>query len=338
QQMKSFAASCIYFCLGKSPWKAIHWPYNTRARNRKAIIDEFSKGFTCRYIQRSPSLDTLEQLQAYCDSQRFDAYVVGSDQVWRPMYNSDIDWMFLSFLPKECKAKRIAYAASFGTDQWEFKPALTAKVAPLAQRFDVVTVREDAGVDLCKTHLGVEAHHVLDPTMLLSADHYLRIAEERLGPCVPQHKLFAYILDKSPVKADIVEAVATGMRLEVETMSCEFKLSPYMAEEEAVRQMPAGVDQWLRHIAESQFVVTDSFHGVAFSIILNRPFVVYGNKKRGVSRVSSLLKIYGLEDRLVQSPSEATDIMSRPIPWPQVNATRSRWAERSQGWLPTKLE
>ncbi len=88
--------------------------------------------------------------------------------------------MFLDFV-KGQNVKRLSYAASFGTDKWEFTPQQTAICSPLAQKFDLVTVREGSGVKLCKDHLGVNAVHVLDPTMLLTKEDYISLIEAEKG-------------------------------------------------------------------------------------------------------------------------------------------------------------
>ena len=104
----------------------------------------------------------------------YDAYVVGSDQVWRPNYNPFMKAMFLGITERE-DVKRIAYAASFGTSKWEFSPQMTSECAVLAKKFDMITVREKSGVDLCREYFGVEATWVLDPTMLLNREDYEKV-------------------------------------------------------------------------------------------------------------------------------------------------------------------
>lgn len=104
----------------------------------------------------------------------FDAFIVGSDQTWRPIYNlkDELYYKFLDFVPNDSKAKRISYAASFGTDYWEYTDEQTRKCKCLIQKFDAVSVREAVGIDFCSRYFAVEAQQVLDPTLLLSADDY----------------------------------------------------------------------------------------------------------------------------------------------------------------------
>lgn len=107
---------------------------------------------------------------------KLDAIVVGSDQVWRPMYNELIINMFLSFCTDD-KIHRVAYAASFGVDCWEYSKSQTKKCRELIKLFDGISVREASGIALCKKHLGCNAIEVLDPTLLLTCDKYSSICE-----------------------------------------------------------------------------------------------------------------------------------------------------------------
>ena len=132
----------------------------------------------------------------------YDAYVVGSDQCWRPRYNAFLSSMFLDFVKGE-KTKRIAYAASFGTDQWEFTQEMTSICVPLAQKFDFVSVREDSGLKLCKEHLGVNAVHVLDPTLLLTKEDYTHLIKAENEP-QSKGTLFNYILDPDAAKSAFI--------------------------------------------------------------------------------------------------------------------------------------
>ena len=123
-----------------------------------------------------------------------DALIVGSDQVWRPSYNTDI--MYFQFLgfAKGLDLIRISYAASFGTNKWEFTKRETLEAGRLLQKFDAVSVREESAVTMCKEHFGVDATWVLDPTMLLNIDDYLSLCKD-VAPVVDKY-IFAYILDE----------------------------------------------------------------------------------------------------------------------------------------------
>ena len=252
---------------------------------------------------------------------KYDAYVVGSDQCWRPRYNAFLTFMFLDFA-KEEKPKRIAYAASFGTDQWEFTQEMTSICAPLAQKFDFVSVREDSGVNLCKEHLGVNAVHVLDPTLLLTKEDYTHLIKAENEP-QSKGTLFNYILDPDAAKSAFINKVENDKGLTT------FQVLPKCQAETRTKQdvknriedcVFPGVTTWLRAFMDAEMTIVDSFHGMVFSIIFNKPFWVIGNANRGMSRFTSLLKVFHLEDRLLDANQLQEVDINRPIDWSSVNA------------------
>jgi hypothetical protein len=268
---------------------------------------------------------------------RFDVWIVGSDQCWRAAYIPD-PWMhFLGFVPENSAAKRIAYAVSMGTDTWEYDPARTAMCASLAKKFDAISVRESSGVALCREHLGVEATHLIDPTLLLSAEDYLKLADEdNMVPDSPA--VVSYILDPSQEKETIVGAVTAHIGIPVRELTVSFEHSdPVFRQKYAGTYLP--VTQWLRSFADARFVVTDSFHGAVFSIISRKPFIVIGNKSRGMTRFTSLLSMFGLEDRLVEPNVTITpEMIDRPIDWDRVGVILEQERGKSAEFLKNVME
>jgi len=261
----------------------------------------------------------------------YDAIVVGSDQVWRPAY-MHVPAYFLDFTKDE-KMKRIAYAASFGQDNWgEFSPALTRKCALYAKRFDAISVREDSAVKLCKEKLGVDALHLLDPTLLLDKEEYIRLADQEY-PIVREKILMSYILDRSEDKRKITELLSHSLQLvPLEVMPAE-SLNTKCDNILAATYLP--VEEWLAGFRDAEFILTDSFHGCVFSILFNKPFLVIGNKERGMSRFHSLLHMFELEDRLIDSSETvfSIDFLINKIDWNNVNRIRTEKKEYSISFL-----
>lgn len=249
-----------------------------------------------------------------------EALVVGSDQVWRPIYNYDVSDCFLKFA-QGLSVKRVAYAASFGTDAWEFTDAQTSECAALAKQFDGISVREKSGVGLCKDHLGVSAVHVLDPTLLLQAEDYAVLCKD-----IPQRKpfIFAYILDENEEKLNSIKRFAEQRGLPYYIKSADGGVS-----------MKDTIELWLSYFRDAAFVITDSFHGTAFSINFNKDFYVYGNAQRGNSRFDSLLGQLGLQDRIIKGkiPTETDN----SIDWNKINQLKVSTLTESIEWLTTKL-
>lgn len=248
----------------------------------------FLKHLNLRYIK---SLHDI-------DSNDYNVIVVGSDQIWRrPYFRSwglPIKDAFLDFT-HNWKIKRIAYAASFGTDNLnEYSQSEIAECKHAAKFFDAISVRENSGITICHDKLAVKAEFVLDPTMLLEKEDYMSLVNQFNAPksC---GDMLCYILDPTPFKDKMIHKI-----------SKEKELTPFYLEPETYnREIPIenrikpSVESWLRGFMDAKFVVTDSFHACVFSIIFGKPFMVVANENRGISRFTSLLRAFHCEECLV---------------------------------------
>lgn len=287
-------------------------------------IYALSKEFITTHIDQS-YVDDFSQLDG------FDCYIVGSDQVWRPYY-SDVRHCFLDWC-KDRDVKRIAYAASFGTDNWEFDERLSSECQDLIKRFEAVSVRESSGVKLCEQYLQTSAMHVLDPTLLAPADIYERVLPNKK----PERLVIAYLLDQSPSKIEKVKEIAAHR-------GCDYAiLKPYR---EFLTSGPKHIEEcrfldpadWLWHIKHGDYIITDSFHGTVFSIIFHKEFVAISNSVRGDSRFLSLLSQFDLTKKFVTDPSSVTcDMISQPVNWDIVEDKLQLLRRKSMGFLVTAL-
>ena len=301
------------------PYKFPPLRYKPNDKER-AIIQRNTNHFINTYINHTEVVHSYEGFGSQAEKGKYDVYVVCSDQCWRPCYNAFLSSMFLDFVHDK-QVKRIAYAASFGTDKWEFTPQQTAVCAPLAKKFDIVTVREDSGVKLCKQHLGVDAVHVLDPTMLLTKEDYIQLIEKEKEPKY-DGTLFNYILDPDTKKSAFIQKVAKSKGLKA------FQVLPKCQTETRTKDdvknriedcVFPGVTTWLRAFMDAEMTIVDSFHGMVFSIIFNKPFWAIGNVSRGMSRFTSLLRMFHLEDRLLETDHLDNVDFSKPIDWIMIN-------------------
>ncbi len=259
--------------------------------NIQQNTDKFKK----KYISLTRHISSVSKINRLNDY-KFDAFVVGSDQVWRPTFSPGILTYFLDFLSKNNKVKKISYAASFGVDNCnEFSENDKSEIKRLLAEFDFVSVREDSGVALCQKEFNVIAHHVIDPTLLLTSDDYRKLVESEK---TPKHSgnLFGYILDKSDEKNSIIEKVEISKGLN------SFNILP-----DNINSTFPPVEAWLRGFIDAEYIVTDSFHGVVFSLLFNKPFIAIANEGRGVARFTSLLKMFNLESRLILSIDELNE-------------------------------
>ena len=218
---------------------------------RSSLFDNFVRerivtSHLCRYY-------TMSIVKEY----ELDALIVGSDQVWRPRYNvRTLPDMFLRFA-HSFKGRKIAYAASFGVNNWEFSKGQTSLCATLVKQFDAISV--------------------LDPTLLLAKDEYAKLCEEI--PICNERFLAVYVLDPKKDVEDIIKEEAKKRGLAIKYFSAD-------------RNANLKVEEWLAIFRDASFVVTDSFHGTIFSIIFEKEFRNVVNMKRGCARFVDIINKY----------------------------------------------
>lgn len=290
------------------------WHYNRRCNpSMEHFIDD---KLDC--IEADIPLDT-RKLPA------FDAYIVGSDQVWRPVFSPRLTNFYLDFLG-DLPVRRIAYAASFGVDAWEAQEKTTEVIRRLARRFDRISVREASAVDLCREHLGVEAVLVPDPTLLLTREDYLAYVAAAPDVQIPaQPYLATYFIDYNDHKTALVSDFARKHGLSVVDAG---------AFDWASGSDP--VAHWLAVIAHAGYVITDSFHGTVLSLLFRKDFITFDNGWRGSSRFHTLLDAFGLRDRLVDA-NEVSGIVIPPLDPEAVSRQLASLRDRGTAFLKEAL-
>ena len=245
-----------------------------------------------------PRTHCIKNQKGYSKLPHFDALVVGSDQVWRQKLVSPLADYYFNFI--DYPAVLISYAASFGVDYAEYSDEEMKRCGKLIERFKAVSVREASGVKLIKDIYKWNCNPVVmpDPTLLLSRYDYEKISGESTGQT---SGLFCYILDMTDDKEKIIEKISTICFLQPKIISLD--------EEKAY----PSVEEWLQSFRDAEFVFTDSFHGCVFSLIFRKPFIAYGNAKRGIARFVSLLDSFGLRERLIESASDMEQIDMQSI-------------------------
>lgn len=293
-------------------------------------ILQHTQAFIDQHITMSEPLYSTQQLRDHFDRENYDAVIVGSDQTWRPRYSPNIYNYFLDFL-EDKKILRIAYASSFGVDEWEFTDEQTKRCATLAKQFDAISVREDTGVELCRKYLGVESTHVLDPTLLLNKADYLQIiGQERLND--QTHGVFTYFLDKTPDKLALAQRVSEQLNEPI--YACQAQYGMNDDRRDIADCILSDIRDWLAGITNARLVLTDSFHGSVFAILFQKPFVATGNQFRGNSRFNSLLTIFDLNHRLVNNTSKIDEsIIRAAIDWQPVNYIKAKRSDESKAFI-----
>ena len=291
--------------------------------------------FYSDHLDTSPKFRNNNDFLLYVNQNHFDAYIVGSDQVWRPKYSPDLMTYFLDFLQKDNKTKKIVYAASFGVDKWELSKEETDKAKRLAPLFNLITVREASGVGLVRHYLNCNSTHVVDPTLLKKKEDYINLIEQSSVKLQKSKgELFCYILDDSKEARSFIY-----------TCTKETSYKPFYCKSRSIWNIKKDdnienciippVEQWLKSFLDAQLVITDSFHGIIFSMIFNKPFWVITNKNRGPARITSLLNQFNLEHRIL---SDTTCVnYNSPIDWKYINDTMDALSKKSKDILTSSL-
>ncbi|MBR4643390.1 MAG: polysaccharide pyruvyl transferase family protein [Selenomonadaceae bacterium] len=259
------------------------WEEGNRKKTVFETVRQFkNKAFSDANIRTRFDIEYLEDI-----ADDYDFFVVGSDQVWNPDF--ELPGRFLDFAPPE---KRIAYAASITRPNLpkEVKKTYREKVLEMPH----VSVREKDGCDLLEKLTGKRPLQVLDPVFLLPADEWRKVSKK---PAWLDNKIYengyllTYFFDGQPPQE--VYALAKQLGLPVVNLLDRNNFNHYAN----------GVEEFLYLMSHATIICTRSFHGTAFSMIFERPFIIY---KVGTllttrfSRISSLLELFGLSDRVAE--------------------------------------
>lgn len=287
--------------------------------------------FISEYIFLSQKLRSSRVLKYFVRKERFDCYIVGSDQVWREEYSPCITDYFLGFLSANDKTRKVSYAASFGLEGSPISSENLNKCIVLSRKFDAISVRELSGVQLMQDIFGMHAQKVLDPTLLLSINQYYSLINK---DDICNAGLVSYVLDISEEKREIVCQACELLHLN----NTELLLYPY--DSSGKRGKMVSISKWLASFANAKYVVTDSFHGCVFSIIFKKTFIAIANKERGIDRFYSLLNDFGLQDRLIFSLEEfyrKKEQLLIPIDYTSVDLKHKELKDTSLQYLQRSL-
>ena len=283
-----------------------------------------------------PSIREMKEL-----NRRVGTFITGSDQMFNPGHFKGMNgFQCLNFVTDD--HKKIAYAASWGFSSFPNEERTLLKEGYFLQKFDYFSVREDTALKIAED-LGIRnAAHVLDPVFLCGPGTFAEMAEERsLQLKKEKDFIFLYILDQTNCNRSDMERFARGRGLETReiTGSQECIRTAFLPDGtgKAEKGSKASAETWLAHFTAARYVITDSFHGVCFSILFQKQFLCVLNEKRGATRFRSLLKPLHLEDRICRSEEELRNKMnemdSRRIDYQEVNGILKEEKDRSAAWL-----
>lgn len=293
----------------------------------KKTLSAESKGyfnhFTDFYLQ--PETASYKSLKKEAQSEKYKAFVCGSDQIWNSAVFYVDPFYYLRFAPE---GKRIAFAPSFGRD---FVPDYNKKkIKKYLSGIKHKSVREASGKDIIKDLTGDNAQALVDPTLALSAQewtHHLKLNNN------DEKYLLAYFLDKPSEKAiNAVKAIGEKYSLKIIGLPYSVDGLPWVE-----NIVSAGPREFVEYIKNASFVCTDSFHGTAFSLNFNIPFYTfernYGNAGKQSARIESILELVSAQDRY--EPENIDGCLN--ISFENVNKVLLSEREKSKGYLSSLL-
>lgn len=262
--------------------------------------------FLHKYVNLSKR-SYLDEEELKKDLPEENVYLNGSDQVWNlDTADGVIDKVFfMEFIPES--KNKAAYAGSFGKDC--FSEDQLKEIGYFLKQYKIVSVRERTGLDILQK-AGIEGGKwVLDPSFLLNKSEWMQIAKKVQ---IPEHYLLVYNLNRNPRINNLAVKIAKEKKLQIVNFAHSFCFIPG-----AKNVLYPTPNSFLYLFANADYVVTDSFHGTAFSINFNRQFICVP-APRFNSRLRSVLGLVGLEDRLLNDEDDF-EIINRMIDYTKIN-------------------
>lgn len=278
--------------------------------------------FTKKYLRVTEKCRTKKELQR--TSSEFETIITGSDQVLNPeAVGGDFSY-FLDFVPSG--VKKIAYAASLGYSS--FPKQYETKCIEYLKRFDRISVREKSACRTVAELTEKTVENVLDPTLLLSSSKWLEIAEKPRN--LPDKYVLVYMMEGCRYTIEKARALANSRGCALVLMNPTLKQKQTC--KDFLMYTAASPEEFVGMFAEAEAVVTNSFHGAAFSLIFKKEFYAEASNAEKSSRMTDLLALFDLSDRLL--PNEN----NRKTDWEKVGLQLLKEQNKSISWLKDSLE
>lgn len=280
------------------------------------------KKFENSYLKLSPNTYyTYNELSKYPSDS--DLYICGSDQIWNTdLPNGNDESYYLSFVKDDSKKASYAASMSIATIDDNIKVFLSERIKDFAH----VSVREDTAKAILEPIINKKITHVLDPVFLLSDLNWKEMSD--VSDIVINEKyILLYIMgDNNMQILEIAKQIATQRNIKIYLITNSIKSN-------------SGVDRcfrgespntFLKLISNAQFVITNSFHGTAFSIIFNKQFISCHISKTN-SRIKSLLQLLDLKSRYMGN--EDVNIPNQDVDYDNVNILLKKEIEISKQYI-----
>jgi hypothetical protein len=261
-------------------------------------------------------------------SSKYDAFITGSDQVWNPEINGVMGEYFLDFV-KDASSIKISYAASFGSSA--IKDEYVEEITRYLKKLDAISVREEDGVKIVNKLIGSKPVLVLDPVFLLSIDEW---KEQIIIPKVNEKYVLVYMMEYNAKVIDIALEIAKEKKLKILNISSSLKVPDGFA----CNIRDIGPNEFLGYFYAAEYVITNSFHGTAFSIIFEKDFIAVPHTKLN-SRIDNILKLTKLKKQQVDllDVNISYECLARKIDYSKAKLILNKEIESSIAYLQSVL-
>lgn len=301
----------------KTLYLALKLPGRVLALKNKKKYDEFREKYLKITEKKYTSNEELKNDPPYAD-----VYICGSDQIWNSKFNNGKDPAFyLDFVPKG--KIRAAYAASFATESIdnELKDVVKARI----NKLNYIGVREVSALDILDDLDIKGGIQVLDPVFLLNKSQWNNLTYKFSKK---EKYIFVYDFDGNDLIKEIAIKIAKKKNLKIYTV---FK-SNYS--DKVIKEM--GPIDFISYIKNAEFVISNSFHGTAFSIIFKKQFIVINRKEDINTRMRDLLEILSISNRLINENYNFNSIIN-PINYNEVDKRLTKKIDLSKNYLDNVL-
>lgn len=256
------------------------------------IIKRIFSKFVNKYlVLTSNNVNDYVEVQKLLDYSKYSCFITGSDQVWNSKYNEGIDYVYyLKFVPDNLN--KVSYASSIGMR--EFPKEEKREIKHLLNRYNYISVRELSAQEELKK-MSIDSKVVLDPTMLLKMDEW-KMIEKNMN--ITEKYLLVYILGRDKSIMNIAEKIATERKLKIIKIGLDFIHSSKIFKNFQF----CSPNEFVYLFRNADFILTNSFHGLAFSINFNKQFLAVSPKTYN-TRLLSILTLFDLNDRLIDNDS-----------------------------------
>lgn len=291
--------------------------------------------FRKKFLNFSRLYANLDAMKAE-DWSGYHAIVVGSDQVWNTRFTLADSAFMLSFLPKE--VHRLSIASSFASKSLPVE--LRDKYRKYLSRFNALSVREQNGVEIIKSELGIDCEPtiILDPTLLLSREEWLSLIPRSRFEKKKKYILLymlVYAFEPRPYIFDVLKHMSE--KYDYEILALEGYTPSDLANGVVMQdKTDSGISEFIDLFANADMVVTSSFHGTAFAANFGIPLVSIIPNDKGDDRQTSLLRQLGLEQCIVPIGT-TSDSINPNYDMAKANSRLSQIRDNCLKWIDDNL-